>query len=110
MKILYYFLILMFLAFAAVQCNDPDPAIWIPLYLIPCFLVFRKMNNYKTDKLYFFIIGLLYLLWAANQFPPAWEGVTLNEVGMKTINIELGRESLGLALTGIIIWILPYFK
>jgi membrane-bound ClpP family serine protease len=50
------------------------------------------------------------LLWAANQFPVEWEGVRLNAMGMKTINIELGRESLGLGIAGISVWIIGLLK
>jgi membrane-bound ClpP family serine protease len=108
-KVLYYLLILIFVLFAAVQYNDPDPTIWIILYLIPIYLIYLKMNSNPQRNLYL-VIGLLYMLWAINQFPPAWEGLTLNAVGMKTLNIELGRESLGLGFTALIVWVLAFFE
>jgi hypothetical protein len=104
-KFLKYTLSIIFIFFAGVQYNDPDPIIWIPVYLVPIALVF-----YKKDKGLYFLIGCIYFLWAANQFPPEWEGLTLNEVGMKTINIELGRESLGLAFTGLVVWLMSFIK
>ncbi len=38
-KIIKYFFTLLFLFFAAVQYNDPDPIVWIPTYLIPILLI-----------------------------------------------------------------------
>jgi hypothetical protein len=105
-KYFYYLLILIFLAFAVVQYNDPDPVIWIILYLIPIYLIWLKLN-YNGKQNYFMVIGLIYFVWAVNQFPPAWEGVLLNG-GMKTLNIELGRESLGLGFTALVIWLLAF--
>ena len=35
MKILNSVLAVMFILFAAVQYNDPDPYIWMPIYLLP---------------------------------------------------------------------------
>ena len=107
-KIVLWFFIAVFVYFAGVQYNDPDPYIWIPTYLIPTFLSYYKLRG-KGDKVLYFSIGLLFLMWAINQFPPAWEGVLLNQ-GMKTINIELGRESLGLGCCTIAMWICAAMK
>jgi energy-coupling factor transporter transmembrane protein EcfT len=101
-RALKYILTLVFVFFCLVQYNDPDPYLWIPIYLVPIFLIWHKG---KPSKFYLTIIGLLYFLWAINQFPPSWEGLTLNELGMKTVNIELGRESLGLGFTAICVWL-----
>jgi len=49
------------------------------------------------------VAAFLYILWGASLFPPAWEGVMLNEMGMKTLNIELGRESLGMFIASAIL-------
>lgn len=107
-KTILWFFIIMFLAFAAVQYNDPDPYVWIPTYLIPAFLCYYKLKG-NGDKVLFFSIGLLFLMWGINQFPPEWEGVLLNH-GMKTLNIELGRESLGLGCCTIGMWICAVLK
>jgi Transmembrane family 220, helix len=107
-KILLWFFIVVFLFFTGVQYNDPDPYIWMPTYLIVVFLCYYKLQG-KGDKMFYFITGLIFLMWAANQFPPEWEGVLLNQ-GMKTINIELGRESLGLGCCTIALWICAALK
>ncbi len=90
------------LLFAFFQWNDPDPQVWIPLYLIPAFLIYKKIKDGYSSEVYFFTAAV-YFLWALNQFPPAWEGVLLDEMGMKTLNIELGRESLGLGIVSILL-------
>ena len=109
MKYVYYFLMLMFLCFAAVQFNDPDPLLWIPTYLFPIYLFFqRSKGNLSGSTL--LLVGIPYLFWAINQFPPEWEGVMLNTMGMKTINIELGRESLGLGFTALVLFLVSFLK
>jgi hypothetical protein len=109
MKYVYYFLILVFVAFAGVQYNDPDSALWILLYLLPIFFIWRKIKGTQPNETLYFV-GLMYIFWAINQFPPEWEGLTLDAMGMKTINIELGRESLGLGFTGLVLWVLTFLK
>lgn len=108
-KIIMWLFMAMFVYAAIVQYNDPDPYVWIPTYLIPVFLCYRKLQG-KSEQVMYFTIGLLYMMWAINQFPPEWEGVKLNQMGMKTINIELGRESLGLGICAIAIWVSNLFK
>lgn len=94
-KIVLWFFIIVFLVFGAVQYNDPDGWLWILIYLLTAFMCFRSLKG-EGDKLNYFIIATLFVLWGINIYPPEWEGVMLNTAGMKTLNIELGRESLGL--------------
>jgi hypothetical protein len=108
-KTISWFFTIIFILFAAVQYNDPDPYVWIPVYLIVAFLCFR-IQKHKVDKLLYFLIGLIFVFWGINQFPPAWEGLLLDSMGMKTINIELGRESLGLVCCSVALWICCLFK
>lgn len=93
--------------FAAVQHNDPDSYLWIGIYLFMAFLAyFGLKQKLKMQSLLF--LGITYILWGINQFPPEWEGVLLDQVGMKTINIELGRESLGLFILAIFSFIMAW--
>lgn len=94
-KIVLWVFIALFILFAAVQYNDVDGWLWMLVYLLTAFLCFRAIKN-KGDKLSYLTIATLFLLWGINIYPPEWEGVMLNTAGMKTLNIELGRESLGL--------------
>lgn len=104
MKYLLYFLIVIYILSAAVQYNDPDPAVWILSYLLPAGLCYYRSLG-KGDKVLYFSIGLVYLLWAVNQFPPQWEGLMMENLSMKTLNVELGRESLGLGMCALGMWI-----
>ena len=58
MKLLNLFFILLFLFSAVVQYNDPDPYIWMPVYLygaLLCFLAVRR----KFNPLFYFVgIGI----------------------------------------------------
>lgn len=91
---------LAFLYATAVQYNDPDPYYWMPIYILPAVLslliYFDRGNSLKPFLL---VLALVYLGGAYFMWPAHWEGVALQN-GMKTINIEEGRESLGLAVVG----------
>ena len=48
MKIFNFFFVIVFIVFAALQYNDPDPYIWVPLYLyaaLLCWLATKKKFN-----------------------------------------------------------------
>ncbi len=89
-----------FLYATAVQYNDPDPYYWMPIYLIPVaislLIFFGRGNSLKPILL---VLAVIYLAGTYYMWPAHWEGVALQH-GMKTINIEEGRESLGLAVVG----------
>ena len=87
---------LVFIVFAALQYNDPDPYIWIPIYLFVVLLLILAMNG-KVGSGLLFGAALLFLVGAIYMWPEHWEGVALKN-GMKTRFIEEGRESLGLAV------------
>jgi len=92
------FLALLFLLFAGFQYNDPDPQIWIPVYLIAAvisLLVFFE-RIFLTAILFLMV---LYIAGAIYLWPTSFEGLTL-EHGY-TSNIEEARESLGLAMCAL---------
>jgi hypothetical protein len=110
------FMALVFLVFAVVQYNDPDPHIWIPIYLFPAILsviLWRIKDNRPVQLLWVLLAAaLLYFAGAIYQWPAEWEGVALKN-GMKTINIEEGREALGLGvcfITLFIYWLVLHFR
>jgi len=43
MKIFNIFFCIVFILFAVVQYNDPDPYLWIPIYLYPALLCYLKV-------------------------------------------------------------------
>lgn len=90
-----------FLYATVVQYNDPDPYYWMPIYILPAIISLliyygRGTNSLKPILLF---LALIYLGGAYFMWPAHWEGVALQH-GMKTINIEEGRESLGLGVVG----------
>ena len=68
MRIFNGIFILIFVAFAALQYNDPDPYIWIPIYgyaAFLCYLAFRRRYNPRLYIFGYIAYGLyaLYLLF-----------------------------------------------
>lgn len=105
MKIFKLSLSLLFVLFAVVQLNDPDPWGWFAMYLYVAalfgFAAFGKAHNYA------FLAGLaVILIWAATLVP---DFITWFKMGMPTItgsmkaespHVELTREFLGLLIAG----------
>jgi hypothetical protein len=64
MKILNIFFCVVFILFAAVQYNDPDPYVWMPIYLYAaglCWFAFR--NKFHPTA---YLIGIaVYAIYAA---------------------------------------------
>ena len=64
MKILNLVLSILFVVFAALQYNDPDPFIWIPIYLFAAFLSWRAYKGIHHRSLY--VVALvIYVVYAA---------------------------------------------
>ncbi|MEP6949163.1 MAG: transmembrane 220 family protein [Ginsengibacter sp.] len=60
MKIFNFFFVFVFIVFAALQYNDPDPYVWMPLYLyaaLLCWFAAKKKFNPKTYWLGFVVYG-----------------------------------------------------
>ena len=71
MKYLNIFFIIIFITAAFLQWNDPDPALWISIYLAGAFLCFtalkKEINIWLfTTALCFFGILALYLFFIPN--------------------------------------------
>lgn len=99
-KLLYYLFGLLFLVFAGLQYNDPDPLIWILVYLFPAIcsvLAARGKLNYLVVGVGF--LGYLFLL---TQNFPSPEHLTFDH--------EEGREAFGLILCGNYVAILGIAK
>jgi len=104
MKIFCFVLAALFFASAAVQFNDPDPAVWVTIYgttgLIAVFAAFERYNPWVV------LILMAACVYEAYQFFPGfWTWVT---DGMPTITgsmkaessyLEMVREFLGVVIT-----------
>ncbi|WP_234734883.1 transmembrane 220 family protein [Tellurirhabdus bombi] len=96
---------LLFILFAVFQYNDPDPGLWISIYLFAAAACFMALSQ-AVKPWFYLIAGGIYLVAAYLQWPPVFEGFTLDELGMKTINIELARESGGLAICSLVMFVM----
>jgi hypothetical protein len=63
MKTLNIILSILFIIFAALQYNDPDPFLWIPIYLLAAFLCWRASQGIHYRSLYIVAIGI-YIIYA----------------------------------------------
>lgn len=67
MKALNIFWITLFVFSAALQYNDPDPYVWMPIYLYGAFLCYRALRYQFQPILY--VIGLIvYVSYAVYLF------------------------------------------
>ena len=67
MKVFNIIFIIVFIFSAALQYNDPDPYIWVPIYLYGAYLCYQAIYKKYTPVLY--IIGLVvYIGYAAYLF------------------------------------------
>lgn len=112
MRYLAIFFTVIFILFAIVQYNDPDPILWIPIYAyaaLMSYLVYRQ--KYSIPAL---LIGLVaYLAGAVYYFPPSvsdWINAeeTAKSLQMKMPFVEEARESMGLAICAIAMGIFLY--
>ena len=61
MKVFNIIFIVVFILFAAVQYNDPDPYLWIPIYLYPavlCYLAIQYKYPIRGYYMGFVIFGV----------------------------------------------------
>ena len=119
MKILNALLIALFVYCAAVQYNDPDPYVWIPIYLYGAALSFLAIKGKYNRALY--VMGLLtYAGFAVYHLVGetgllSWINVHGAESLTRTMEaqkpwIEESREFFGLliligALAGNMVWL-----
>ncbi len=106
MRYLAIFFALCFLLSAFVQLNDPDPAIWITLYLVPALVSILFLKTRLSSYVYL-ALAVLYFAIAILQWPPEFEGFLFGEVQtMRNMNIELARESFGMGIVAVAMLIL----
>ena len=118
MKVFNLIFCLLFILSAALQYNDPDPYLWIPIYIygaVLCWLAFR--NKYYPKA---YLIGILfYLGYAIYLFfskDGVWDWMTKHKAEdlaatMKAEKpwIEYTREFFGLLILIVVLLIDYYF-
>jgi hypothetical protein len=110
MKYLSIFFALMFMAFAALQVNDPDPVLWILIYGVMAVVSVMGIFDYYNRKL---LIGLavLFSVYMIILFPgvSVWfqqddKSVLFDDVlKMEYPYIEESREFLGLLICQVVL-------
>ncbi|WP_276372298.1 transmembrane 220 family protein [Chryseolinea sp. H1M3-3] len=110
MRIVNFILAIMFLAFAFVQINDPDPVIWILIYGAMAVLSVMAIFEFYPKK---FIIGLLvlYIIYSFVFMPGVAEWLRQDDKALLFDNIakmqfpyiEEAREFLGLLICIIVL-------
>jgi hypothetical protein len=108
MKNLYLILGLLFVSFAVVQYNDPDPYIWAPYYLFVAAACFLTYANRYNKLLTLVLIGIT-IIWASSYIPNVVEwfqegrpGIT-SAMKAETPYIENMREFLGLVMSLVVL-------
>ncbi|HYF02814.1 MAG TPA: transmembrane 220 family protein [Patescibacteria group bacterium] len=107
MKVLNVFFIVLFILSAAVQYNDPDPYVWVPLYLYGAYMCFEALRRRYIPLMYhlgFIVYGgyAVYLFFSSTgvwswMFDHGAENIAQSMKATKPW-IEETREFFGLVL------------
>lgn len=110
MRIVNFLLAILFLVFAFVQVNDPDPVLWILIYGIMAAFSVMAIFEFYPKK---FMIGVLvlYVLYSFVYLPGLAEWLRQdnkaalfdNVAKMENLYIEESREFLGLLICIIVL-------
>jgi hypothetical protein len=110
MKVANIIFALLFIFSLIVQYNDPDPIRWMVVYggaAVACLWALRGNLPRWLPAL----VGLAALVWIGLWFPRVLGKVGFSEMfqeaGMATLEIEEGRELIGLLLVAI--WMVVLF-
>lgn len=64
MKVINVFFALLFILSAALQYNDPDPYVWMPIYLAGAYLCIQAVRGIYPIGIYLAALGV-YMIYAA---------------------------------------------
>ena len=104
-KYLSLLMAVLFIAAAYVQWNDPDATTWYFVYGIAALASIL----YYLGRLNFIValvLGILYIIGCVMLWPEKWEGVSVGDGDIE--NIERARESLGLLITALIMFLYAF--
>ncbi len=114
MRYIALFFAAVFLWFACLQLNDPDPVLWVVLYLIPVYVSLMTFFR-KTNRELLIVLSVFYTSYAINSWlqMTQWEGFFTEGSGMemKSANQELAREAIGLMIcvaAYLVLIVLPF--
>lgn len=110
MKIVHALLAVMFLIFALLQINDPDPYIWIPIYgamTVVCIMAFYGRYNTKLiiALLVFYVTYSFFFMPGVKVWMRQEDKAQLfdNVAKMEHPFIEESREFLGLLINIVVL-------
>lgn len=116
MRILNYLLAVMFLGFAFLQVNDPDPILWILIYGAMAVVCIMAAFRFYVRRL---LIGLalVYLAFCVYYFPGVQEWLSQEDrselfddlAKMEHWYIEEAREFIGLLIC-LTVLVFQYFR
>ncbi len=101
-KIFSLLMTILFVIAAYVQWNDPDATLWYFFYGIAALasiLFFMGRLSFVVAL----ILGLLYISGTVVLWPAKWEGLSIGDGDIE--NIERARESLGMLITGLVMFV-----
>lgn len=104
-KIINFLLAVMFLVFAYLQLNDPDPIVWIPIYGVMAIVCVFAMFKYYPRTILFSLV-IFYTLYSFFYIPGVKEWLAQDDKSQLFSNvakmehpfIEESREFLGLMI------------
>lgn len=110
MRILNSLLALMFMAFAFVQVNDPDPVLWILIYGVMAIVSVMAIFEYYIPAL-MYALALGYTVYLVILFPGMMDwfnspdrSLLFDDIAkMQYTYIEEAREFLGLAICLVVL-------
>jgi len=117
MKIFNLIFCVLFILFAGLQYNDPDPYIWMPIYLFVASLCWLAFRQKFYPKLYLlgitlFVIYAVYLFFSKDGMLDWMQEHSAENIasGMKATKpwIEATREFFGLIIL-IVVLLVNYF-
>ena len=105
MRILNSIFALLFMTFAFVQVNDPDPILWILIYGAMAAVSVMAVFEFYMQK-FMLALALGYLVYSVVLIPGVWEWISSNDryllfddiAKMQYPYIEEAREFLGLMI------------
>jgi len=119
MKFFNIFFSIVFILFAVVQYNDPDPYLWVPIYLYPALLCYFKVMQKPIHKMAYwagFLVFGAYAIYKMFDINGIIDWVQLHNASnlvstMKAEKpwIEESREFFGLVIILLVLGF-NYFK
>lgn len=97
-------MLLVFVASALVQFNDPDPVAWIAVYAAAAIMCALELTG-RLRAGYPMLLGLTALAWAATIAPRVLGkvpfGAMFAEFEMRDLGVEESREMYGLVIVAV---------